>query len=278
VTRGEAEAHGSAPALELAGVRVRFGDVTALDDASFHVPPRSVTGLVGRNGAGKSTAIHALAGLLTPERGVVSLHGLRHADATLEIRRRTGFVLAEPALFAYLTPPETLRFLAEAYGVPRGEADRRVARLIAFMELGSATGRTVETFSTGMRKRLALAAALVHAPRLLVLDEPFESLDPLIVRRIKRLLPEYAAAGGAVLLSSHLLDAVDETCDRVVILERGRVVVEATTAQARARVADPDARGALETLYASVVHADGDDVALDWLTPDSSKPARLADT
>jgi ABC-2 type transport system ATP-binding protein len=251
-------------AARLDAVSVRFGGVQALADASFRVPRGSITGLVGRNGAGKSTSIHVLAGLLAPDEGGCRLFGTTYDDDAVSIRRRSGFLLSEPALFAYLTPAETLSFLAEAYRVKRDEAERRVADLLAFFELDGVATRTVAGFSTGMRKRLALAAALLHSPELLVLDEPFESLDPLLVRRMKRLLTGYAAAGGSVLLSSHLLDAVEEICDRVVIVEAGRILVEDTTAEATGRAAGRLGRATLEELYASVVEP-GAEVALDWL-------------
>ncbi len=256
-------------ALRLHGVDVRFGGVRALDGVSLRVPRGSVTGLIGRNGAGKSTAIRVLAGILPPDAGEVEVAGRGLEDGREEILRRTGFLLAEPALFAYLTPRETLLFLAESCGVEGGEGARRVEELLAFWELGDAADRLVEGFSTGMQKRLALAAAMVHAPELLVLDEPFESLDPLTVRALKRLLGRFAAAGGSVLLSSHLLDAVEEVCDRVVILEAGRVVVDADSAEAGERAAAELGRGALEELYASVVHP-GTQGELEWLRPGGS--------
>jgi ABC-2 type transport system ATP-binding protein len=256
----------AAAAVALRGVRVRYDTVTALDDVTFQVPQGSITGLVGRNGAGKTTAIRLLAGLLRAESGEVEVLGKRVEEAAEEIRRTTGFLLSDPALFAYLTPVETLRFLAEAYGLPAAEARRREADLVELLELTAARDRLVEGFSTGMLKRLALGAALVHAPRLLVLDEPFESLDPLIVRTIKRLFVQYVSDGGTVLLSSHLIHAVDEICDRVVILDRGQVVVEGPTSAVRAGVAGRLEAATLEELYASVVEA-GEEITLPWLRP-----------
>lgn len=262
VERDAAPAAGDA--LRLDDVHLRFGGTAALDGVSLHLPRGSVTGLIGRNGAGKSTSIRLLAGLLAPDAGRVEVLGRRFADAGEEIRRRTGYLLAEPALFAYLTPRETLRFLAEAYAVPRGEAERRTEELLAFFGLAEAADRVVEGFSTGMQKRLGIAAALVHRPELLVLDEPFETLDPLVVRRLKGLLADYARAGGTVLLSSHLVGAVEELCDRVAIMERGRVVVAGRTDEALAGAAGRLGRATLEELYAAVVD-DATPARLEWL-------------
>lgn len=253
-----------ADALRLDHVSVRFGSVPALDGVSLRVPPGAVLGLVGRNGAGKSTAIRVLAGLLAPHGGRAEVGGRTFDGERTAILRETGYLLAEPALFAYLTPGETLRFLGEANGLAPAEAERRTEDLLRFWELEEAGDRLVEGFSTGMAKRLALAAALVHNPRLLVLDEPFESLDPLSVRALKRLLRRFAAAGGSALVSSHLLDAVEEVCDRVTILDRGQVVTEGPSERVRAP-AEPG-RGSLEERYAAAVRP-GADAELEWLRP-----------
>lgn len=252
--------------VRLRGVSVRYGAVTALERVGFHVPQGSITGLIGRNGAGKSTTIRVLAGLLTPdgEDADVEVFGLDPAVAGPRIRARTGYLLADPAVFAYLTARETLGFIVEAYGLPRPVAARRTASLLAFFELEDAADRVVDGFSTGMRKRLELAAALIHAPPLLVLDEPFESLDPLMVRSLKQLLRHYSAGGGTTLLSSHLIDAVDEICERIVILEAGRVVAAGPTAEAKRGVEGSIGAGSLEDLYASVIPA-GDVPELEWL-------------
>ena len=252
-------------AVRLSNVSVRFGAITALDGASFSVPRGSITGLIGRNGAGKSTCIGAIAGLIQPDSGQVEVFGLLVHESLIDILGRTGFLLSDPALFAYLTPRETFLFLSEVYDVPKVEAVRRTDDLIAFFELGEAADRLVDGFSTGMQKRVGIAAALIHSPDLLVLDEPFEALDPLIVRKLKRLLLDYAAGGGSVLLSSHLLDAVDEICDRIAILERGRVVIAGPTEDAKATVSRDLGTATLEELYASVVPSSGD-MALAWLT------------
>ncbi len=253
-------------ALRMERVVVRYGDLAALDDVSLHLPRGSILGLIGRNGAGKSTSIRVLAGLLQPGAGEVTVLGRGFDDSGAEIRREAGYLLDTPALFSYLTAEETLLFLAEAYGVPVGERERRTEDLLSFFGLQESRSRVVDEFSTGMQKRLALAAALVHAPRLVVLDEPFESLDPLIVRKLKQFLVRFAESGGSVLLSSHLIDAVEEICDRVVILEQGRVIVSGKTREALATAASRLGTVTLEELYATVVGEEAE-TPLDWLVP-----------
>jgi ABC-2 type transport system ATP-binding protein len=255
------------PVIRVERLTVTFGNVMALADVSFDVPAGSVTGLIGRNGAGKSTCIRCLAGLLYPSDPAsrVSIFGLAPPEDVREVVAAAGFLLSEPALFRYLTPVETLRFIGRAFGLSPSAASERATGLIDFFELDDAADRYVDNFSTGMRKRLSLAAALVHAPQVLVLDEPFESLDPLMVRSLKKLLRDYSAGGGTVLLSSHLINAVEEICDRVVILEKGRVVVAGPTEQVRARIVDRLPEATLEDLYASLLPPSEQRV-LPWLT------------
>ena len=252
-------------AIELVDVSLAYGTFLALDHVTIGVSAGSILGLVGRNGAGKSTTISLLAGLLEPTSGQVRIGGLDFERNDPAIRRQCGYLLSEEALFAYLTAEETLGFVAEAFGIDGTERDRRISDLIGFFGLAEAEGVIVDDYSTGMRKRLALAAAIVHAPRILVLDEPFESLDPLMVRRLKRMLADFAAGGGTVFLSSHLLDAVAEIGTHIAILDRGRLLVhgptrEAIDQMAAARASEPS----LEALYASVV-PDDSMPAIDWL-------------
>jgi ABC-2 type transport system ATP-binding protein len=252
--------------VQLEEVEVRFASVRALDGVTFALPVGSLAGLIGRNGAGKSTSVHLLAGLLEPSegRGLVRTHGLSPISNRGKVMAATGFLLSEPSLFPYLTAAETLHFIGSAYGMPGGEQLRRTRDLLDFFDLAGAADRLVDTFSTGMRKRLALAAALIHAPPLLILDEPFESLDPLMVRSVKRLLVDYVAGGGSVLLSSHLIDAVEEICDTVVILEEGRVVGSGRTEEVKEGIRQTLPSATLEDLYASLVPS-GDSPDLEWL-------------
>lgn len=200
----------------------------ALADVSLAVHSGEIVGLVGRNGAGKSTLIRTAAGLLAPSAGTVRVVGRDPARETAEIMRHAGFLLSEPALFAYLSAAETLAVVADQHGLGGDGAARRVAELLALVELEEVRDRRVGGYSTGMAKRLALACALLPAPSLLVLDEPFESLDPLVVRRLTRALGARRDDGVGVLLSSHLLATVAELCDRVVLIDRGRVLAEGT--------------------------------------------------
>ncbi|HEY8176042.1 MAG TPA: ABC transporter ATP-binding protein [Gemmatimonadaceae bacterium] len=254
------------PIAKLLDVHVHYGEVEALAGVTLDVRAGALTALVGRNGAGKTTMVNVLAGLLAVDTGEVELFGhswLNPADSEY-LRGDVGFLLSDPSLFQYLTAAETLEFLAAAYGLHEDVARARVADLLQFFDLDEVRDRMCDELSTGMRKRLALAAAVVHAPRLLVLDEPFESLDPLIVRRLRRLLVRYVRAGGSVLLSSHLVDVIQEIADHVYILEQGQIVFEGPGSQFRTRMTPSDEGGALETKYASLVEQK-EHVGVDWL-------------
>jgi ABC-2 type transport system ATP-binding protein len=255
-------------ALSANAIGYRYDSTPTLSDVSLGVSRGSITGLVGRNGAGKSTLIKVLCGLLVPEHGSVDVLGQPRPVNPGDMMRDTGWLLSEPALFQYLTASETLTFLAKTYGLDDRTAAKRMSDLLQFFELDEHHERLADELSTGTAKRLALACAMIHAPRLLVLDEPFESLDPLMVRRLRQALVAYAKRGGSVLLSSHLLEVVQDICDHVYILEQGRVVFDGPGVQFRAASevigSGNGGGGALEAMYASLVEERG--VAeLDWL-------------
>lgn len=254
------ETHGDLIVLE--GVTFNYGSVVALSDVDLGVPAGILTGLVGPNGAGKSTIINLLAGIIEPTAGTARVLG--HAPGSMEVRRRTGFLLEDEALFEYLTGRELLEFVADAHGVSESDTAERISELVRFFQLTDSIDRLTDEYSTGTRKKLALAAALVHGPSLLVLDEPFESLDPLIVKRLKIELGRFASSGGTALLSSHLLDAVEAICHHVAILLHGRIVFHGDTTEAVQQARTRLGGAPLEDLYSTVV---GEGVAptLDWL-------------
>lgn len=245
-----------------------FDGTRALNDLSLACARGSITGLVGPNGAGKSTLINLAAGLLSPTSGSIRLLGLDHSstEGALAIKERTGFQLEDDALFGYLTGREFLQFLGRAYRVPAATAEGRVESLARFLQLENALDRITEVYSTGMRKKLALAAAMLHNPELLVLDEPFESLDPLIVKRLKEQLTRYAGVGGTVLLSSHLLDAVEEICDQVAIIKDGVVAGKGDRSSAIEQAERNLKPESLEELYSATIGS-GSAAKLDWLGP-----------
>jgi len=217
--------------LEVDGLGKRFGDVLALDDMSFSVAGGGLVGFLGPNGAGKTTTMRAVMGLLTPDRGEVRWDG-RSTDRS--VQRRFGYMPEERGLYGRMRVLDQVTYFAELAGLSRADADESARRWLDALDLGGRLDADVGTLSHGNQQRVQLAVALAHDPELLVLDEPFSGLDPLAAETMQHLLSERAAAGAAVLFSSHQLDMVEELCRDVVIVHRGRVVASGPVEQLRA--------------------------------------------
>jgi ABC-2 type transport system ATP-binding protein len=208
--------------LEVIELEKRFGDIHALDSLSLHVRPGHVLGFLGPNGAGKTTTMRCLFGLIRPDRGVV-----RWRDRPIgpDEWRRFGYMPKERGLYPKMRVREQLEFFARLSGLDGGSAAANVERWLGRLGLTARAEARVEALSHGNQQRVQLAAALVHDPELLVLDEPFAGLDPLGVAALAAVIEELAEAGTAVLFSSHQLDLVEDVCRDVVVIERGRVVL-----------------------------------------------------
>ncbi len=196
------------------GLRKIYGAVAAVQDLSFRIEPGEIVGLVGPNGAGKTTTLRMLAGIVTPTAGAVAIAGYDMARQPVEAKRRLAFVPDEPDLFDHLTVEEHLGFTARLYQIP--EPGPRAAQLLAELELQDRRRAFPSELSRGMRQKLAMACALLHHPAVLLLDEPLTGLDPVGIRRMKDTIAARAAAGTAVLLSSHLLHLVEAAIKVVV--------------------------------------------------------------
>lgn len=206
--------------LTLSGISKSFGDLRALDDVTFTVLPGRLTGFVGRNGAGKTTAMRIVLGVLAGDAGTVTLHGSPVGAAD---RRRFGYMPEERGLYPKMKVLDQVAYLARLHGFGKRDALDRAAAVLARLGLAERTGDLVETLSLGNQQRAQIAAALVHDPNVLILDEPFSGLDPFAVELVAGVLQERAAAGAAVLFSSHQLDLVERLCDDLVIISDGRI-------------------------------------------------------
>ncbi|HYT24870.1 MAG TPA: ATP-binding cassette domain-containing protein [Actinomycetota bacterium] len=235
------------PAITVEGLTKRFGAVTAVDDLSFEVGEGTVTGFLGPNGAGKTTTLRTLLGLVSPTSGTATFGG-RPYRRLPEPSREVGAVLEASGFHPGRSARDHLRVLAIAAGVPAGRTDE----VLALVGLAEAAGRRVGGFSLGMRQRLALAAALLGDPRVLVLDEPANGLDPEGVHWLRGLLRAFAREGRAVLVSSHLLAEMAQTADHVVIVARGRLVAQSSLADLTARAGQ---RVHVRTPQAEALHA-----------------------
>jgi len=217
----------AAPAIRARGLVKRFGALVAVDHVDLTVPRANVYGFLGPNGSGKSTTIRMLCGLLTPTEGEIEVLGLQIPEQADALRLRTGYMTQKFSLFEDLTVRENLEFLAAVYGLPRGEARRRVDDLLELYDFVDRQTQLAGTMSGGQKQRLALAGAVIHGPELLFLDEPTSAVDPESRRDFWEKLFELADAGTTLLVSTHYMDEA-ERCHRIAILDRGVLVADGT--------------------------------------------------
>lgn len=260
-------------AIQTHGLTRRFGALTAVDNVSFSVAPGQFFGFLGPNGAGKSTTIKMLTGLLEPSAGSVEILGQPfHANA-LDLKRQIGVVPEGMALLGRLTAPEYLRFVGRMYGLDREITNRRTEELLEFMQLANESKKLVTDFSHGMQKKLALAAAVIHGPKVLFLDEPFEGVDAVAAGMLKAMLQGMIQRGATIFLTTHVLEIVERLCSHVAIISQGRLVANGSLDELRAGVAsklpgaEGDQRLTLEEMFLSIVGAGATEPAqeLSWL-------------
>ena len=221
------------PALSIRGLSKRFGAKLAVDGIDLDVPAGSFYGLVGPNGAGKTTLLSMATGLLRPDAGQIWVHGVDVWEQPLKAKRLMGLLPDGVRLFDRLTGEQLVSYAGLLRGMDKETVASRVKDLLIALDLGNDGGTLVVDYSAGMTKKIALAAALIHAPRLLVLDEPFESVDPVSAANIRDILDDYVASGGTVIVSSHVMDLVQRMCDHVAVVAAGRVLAAGTVDEVR---------------------------------------------
>jgi ABC-2 type transport system ATP-binding protein len=244
-------------AFRLDRLTKRFGDLTAVDQVELSIPVGSFFGLVGPNGAGKTTLLSMAVGLIRPDSGTSTVHGHDLWQSPTQAKSALGVLLEGDMLPRRLTGAELLTYVGLLRGMnPAAVADRS-AEVLRALDLVSAAEVVVADYSTGMRKKIALAAALLHGPSVLVLDEPFEAVDPVSAATIRSILSGYVAQGGTVVLSSHVMALVELLCDRVAVLDAGRVVAIGTLDEVRGV-------GSLEDAFDHLVGAQPTAETLSW--------------
>lgn len=248
------------PCLEARGLVKQYGRREAVRGISFSVARGEVLGLLGPNGAGKSTTISMLTGLLSPTAGDILWEGASIFGRIAEWRRSIGVVLEDPSLFEYLTVAETLRFVGGLAGIDAPETEKRTGELLSFLDLEDHADTPAVEASHGTRRKLAFALGILHAPRVLLLDEALNGVDALTVGRIKRLLKRLAAGGAAIVISSHVLDAAETLIDRCIIVDKGRAALDTTMDEVRR------SGGSLEEVYTAAIGGRAEP-PLSWAVP-----------
>jgi ABC-2 type transport system ATP-binding protein len=247
------------PAISVLDLRKVYADKAAVDGLTLSVPRGCFFGFLGPNGAGKTTTIRMLMGLAPPTSGSIEVLGLPMPGRAVEIKRKIGVVPDESVLFDRLTGREFLEFVGRMYALERRVAAERARELLGLFVLQSSPKKLIAEYSKGMRKRLAMAAALIHRPDLFLMDEPFEGVDAVGARLMKDLLIDQVRRGATIFLTSHVLEVVERLCDRVAIIHQGRLVMEGEMAGLR------NGSETLEDAFVRLVGAERTLETLDWL-------------
>lgn len=249
---------GPVPALSLRGIARKFGAKIAVDGISLDVPAGSFFGIVGPNGAGKTTTLSMATGLLRPDFGTARVHGVDVWARPLEAKKLMGVLPDGVRLFDRLTGEQLVTYAGLLRGMKKEVVAARVPELLAALDLSGDAGTLVVDYSAGMTKKIALASALIHAPRLLVLDEPFESVDPVSASNIRSILDSYVSSGGTVIVSSHVMDLVQRMCDHVAVVAAGRLLAVGTVDEVRGGLS-------LEERFVRLVGGRTHTEGLEWL-------------
>lgn len=253
------------PVIQLSGLTKRFDGRTVVDHIDLGVGEGEFFGFLGPNGAGKSTTINMLVGLLRPDEGHARLCGIDVWDAPLRAKQQRGVVPEGMALYQRLTGREYIRFVGTIYGLAPAESGRRTNELLELLDLAGDADRMIVDYSHGMQKKVALAAAVIHGPRVLFLDEPFEGIDAIARRTIHDVLQHLRARGTTIFFSSHVLEVVERLCSRIAVIAAGRIVASGTMEELRA-LARGGENATLEDVFLRVVGARDDaGSTLSWL-------------
>ncbi|HLE89830.1 MAG TPA: ABC transporter ATP-binding protein [Anaerolineales bacterium] len=233
--------------IETRNLIKRYGEKVAVNNVSFDVYSREVFGFLGPNGAGKTTTIKMIVGLLQPTSGAVKVAGYDVQTQSMRAKASCGYVPDTPNLYAKLTGRELLRFVSDLYNLDRDQVAHRIDELLRMFDLAAAADDTVDSYSHGMQQKTSLAAALMHDPKVLVLDEPTVGLDPKSARLIKDILRQLADRGAAVMLSTHILEIAERMCDRIGIINKGQLIAVGTMEELR--TLDKTGQTSLEDIF-----------------------------
>jgi ABC-2 type transport system ATP-binding protein len=254
-------------AIQTHALTRRYGDLTAVDRLDLTVPRGVIFGFLGPNGAGKSTTINMLTSLLPPTAGTATVAGFDIIEDPLEVKRRIGTVPEELSLYERLTAGEHVELVGRLHGLDHAEIERRIPPLLDLLELEDSADKMILDYSHGMRKKTVLACALIHAPEILFLDEPFEGIDPISTKAIKEVLRDMVGQRGTtVFFSTHVMELAERFCDRVGIINKGQLAGVGSIAELRRRAGLPD-DAPLEDVFIRTVGAEVEDEGLlGWLT------------
>lgn len=210
--------------LDIRKLTKTYGEKRAVDGLSLHIVPGEICGFIGHNGAGKTTTIKAAVGILAPDEGEILVDGLSLRDDTIGCKARIAYIPDNPDLYEFMTGIKYLHFIADIFGISAADRMERIRRYADLFELTQELGQPIAAYSHGMKQKLAIIAGWLHAPRLIVMDEPFVGLDPKASHLLKGMMREHCDAGGAIFFSTHVLEVAEKLCDRVAIIKGGKLI------------------------------------------------------
>lgn len=210
-----------------------YGDKKAVDDLSLHIRPGEIYGFIGHNGAGKTTTLKACCGILLPDGGEITVDGVSMRDDPIACKRKIAYIPDNPDLYEFMTGIQYLQFIADIFGVSAEDRQARIRRYGDLFSLTADLAEPISAYSHGMKQKLAIISALLHAPQLIILDEPFVGLDPLASHQLKTLMRELCDGGAAIFFSTHVLEVAEKLCDKIAILRGGKLVRSGTVEEVR---------------------------------------------
>jgi ABC-2 type transport system ATP-binding protein len=240
-------------ACEINGLVKRFGPKTAVDQLSLRVPSGMLYGFLGVNGAGKTTTLRMISGLIRPDAGEIRVVGIDAVAEPRRARQPLAYIPDDPVLYGKLNPMEHLEFVSALWGVDPGVARRRAQELLERLLLWDRRREWIESYSRGMKQKIALASALIHEPKLVLLDEPLTGLDASAARMVKDILLEFIRQGGTVILTTHILEVAERLAERISIMSNGRIIAEGTMDQLRSHSGRSAGSGSLEEIFLQLI-------------------------
>ena len=219
--------------LKIINLTKTYGDKRAVDQLSLHIQPGEIYGFIGHNGAGKTTTLKSCAGILNFDSGDILVNGINIKDDPIACKQKIAYVPDNPDLYGYMTGIKYLNFIADVFGVSAADRQERIHTVADALEIESSLAQSIGSYSHGMKQKLALVAAWIHAPRLIMMDEPFVGLDPKAAHTLKLMMREHCDKGGAIFFSTHVLEVAEKLCDKVAIIKNGQLIVSGTMDEVR---------------------------------------------
>lgn len=217
--------------LSIKNLTKKYGEKVAVDNLSLEIAPGEIYGFIGHNGAGKTTTIKSCCGIIGFDEGEILIDGLSIKDSPLECKKKMAYIPDNPELYDFLSGIKYLSFVADVYGIGKKDREERIKKYADMFEITDALAENIGSYSHGMKQKLAVISALIHSPKLMILDEPFVGLDPKASHKLKEIMAELCAQGGAIFFSTHVLEVAEKLCDKIAIIKDGKLIVSGKTSE-----------------------------------------------